>query len=244
LKETTVDRSKGGVSISGCDVDSALAAYWDPPTQSAFEKLLPVTDKRVLIVGCGTNPIIQTFLSRGASVVALDLSPQALRFSRSAHPGANFLLADAQRLPLPAGVFDITWSVSTLQYMDSVEAVVSGCRNALRPGGRSVFIENLSRNPAARVDRLRRKVLKCTEQPTMRIRSHLETSSKQLFDGYYRNVEFRVWHSWTTLLFPIADSALPGTALVRSMIRKVAHPSSCTDWRARYGWIAEVVAIS
>jgi SAM-dependent methyltransferase len=230
------------LSISGCPIQSALSAYWDAPIQSALSRIIPLADKRILVVGCGTNPIIETFLSCGAHVVGIDLSPEALRSSACAHPKADFLNADAQRLPLADASFDVTWSVSTLQYMDDISAVVRGCRNVLKSGGQSVFLENLYGNPAARFDRYRRKICKCPEQSTMRIRRHLDTSSNQLFKNYYRVVEFRVWHDWTPFLYPFVDSSLPGTALARSLIRRVARPRFWSAWRSRYGWIAEVFA--
>ena len=243
VRETS-DSSGRQLSISGSPVGSALATFWDGPIGSAFDKLHPLKGKRVLVVGCGTNAILQTFLLHGAAVIALDLDPHALQFSRKAYPGANFLLADAQRLPMADQSFDITWSVSTFQYMDDIEAVIRGCRRALKPGGCSVFIENLYGNPAARCDRQRRRLLNCPQRPTMRIRRHIGLSSKDLFERYYPNVDFQVWHDWTTFLFPFADSKRSYSNSVRAFIRQVSCPRPCTAWRSKYGWIAEIIAHS
>jgi SAM-dependent methyltransferase len=90
-------------------------------------------------------------------------------------------------MPVKDGSFDVTLSVSTLQYMP-IARVVEGCRRALRPGGVAVFVENLAGNPIARMDRLRRRVLRIPEPPPMRIRNHLSLREIALFKSHFSDV--------------------------------------------------------
>jgi ubiquinone/menaquinone biosynthesis C-methylase UbiE len=66
--------------------------------------------KRILEVGCGSGGVLLEFLGYGAeadALVGIDLLPDRLSDGKRRLPGLNFACADGQRLPFPAGQFDL-----------------------------------------------------------------------------------------------------------------------------------------
>ncbi len=112
----------------------------------AIGTLFPEPGEDVLDVGCGTG---QTLLQLAAmvgpsgSVVGLDIAPRLLAIAReraAAHPNISFIEADAQTVRLPAAGFDAIYSrFGVMAFADPV-AAFSNLRNALRFGGRLVFV--------------------------------------------------------------------------------------------------------
>jgi SAM-dependent methyltransferase len=144
-------------------------------------------------------------------------------------------------MPVAAATFDVTVSVSTLQYMPIPE-VVENCRRALRPGGVSVFIENLAGNPVAKVDRLRRRVLRIPEPPTMRIRRHLELGDLTFFRRVFNGVTAEVWYDWSTVLLPFLAAPPLVRRVVAAAVLRTGRATPTSAWRARFGWIVSIEA--
>lgn len=90
----------------------------------------------VLDVGCGAGKNAAWLSERGARVVALDASRQGLSLARGR--GLRALLrADANRLPLASGAFDLVLSVDLLE-CSAVDqrCAVNEMARVVRPGGR------------------------------------------------------------------------------------------------------------
>jgi SAM-dependent methyltransferase len=222
-------------------VSAPWTLFWDRPVRLALSGITSVETKRILVVGCGDSPVAAELVRRGARVVAFDLSASALAAAGSTAPGPWYIQADAAHMPVRDGGFDVTLSISTLQYMP-ISRVVEGCRRALRPGGIAVFVENLAGNPVAKMDRLRRRILRTPEPPTMRIRRHLSLREISLFRSHFADVTAHVWYDWSTVLLPLVGIGPTVRRVVQSVVWRTARPVSISEWRSRFGWIISIAA--
>jgi SAM-dependent methyltransferase len=197
---------------------AAWTVYWDKPLRSMLTRLSPIEGARILVVGCGDGPLAASLVRRGAEVVAFDLSHPALANAAATDPGPLYLQADASNIPVKEAAFDFTLSISTLQYMP-IGQVIKNCRRALRPGGVALFVENLAGNPSAKVDRLRRRVFRIREPPTMHIRRHLSLRDLATFETEFSHLTAHAWYDWSTILLPLLRVPLIARK-VESVVRR------------------------
>lgn len=72
--------------------------------------LMPLHDKRILDVGCGSGGWLLTLAQFGAAMRAaygIDVDEPRLSRSRARNPGLHLLAADASELPFPSASFDL-----------------------------------------------------------------------------------------------------------------------------------------
>jgi SAM-dependent methyltransferase len=92
---------------------------------------------RVLEVGCGTgNYIAPVHEQTGAECVGVDPSREMLAVARARSSGVEFLSGIAEALPVPAGSFDLVFSIDVLHHVGDVRSAVVESARALRSGGR------------------------------------------------------------------------------------------------------------
>ena len=104
--------------------------YGRPSAQSQPHSL------SILDVGCGTGAMSARLVKWG-DVVSADFSPLALEFSR--RRGLKHLLgADAMRLPLASGRFDIITVMDVLEHLPDDQAAMCEFFRVLKPGGRVI----------------------------------------------------------------------------------------------------------
>ena len=119
---------------------------WCPEglTESAVGLLGPVSGRRVLEVGCGSAPCARWLVTRGAEVVGVDLSRGMLRHAvdaaRRTGIAVPLVLADATRLPVASGSFDLACSsFGAVVFVEDSARLLAEVARVLRPGGRWVF---------------------------------------------------------------------------------------------------------
>jgi SAM-dependent methyltransferase len=105
-----------------------------------------VTGRDMLEVGSGAAQCARWLTTRGARVVASDLSGGMLAQARrlQARPGsprpAGLVQADARRLPFADAAFDLAFSAyGAVPFVADPERVIAEVARVLRPGGRWVF---------------------------------------------------------------------------------------------------------
>lgn len=103
-----------------------------------------VAGRRVLEVGCGAAQCARWLATRGARVVALDLSAgqlaHARRLAAATGVAVPLVQAGAERLPFPAGRFDAACSAyGAVPFVTDSAEVMREVARVLRPGGRWVF---------------------------------------------------------------------------------------------------------
>jgi SAM-dependent methyltransferase len=94
---------------------------------------------RFMEVGCGSARTLHFLNERlpASLCYALDKSPEAIKVVRQISPGFICLVADAGRLPLTGGLFDITFSIGLIEHFERTTAAQMVCEmvRVTRPQG-------------------------------------------------------------------------------------------------------------
>lgn len=104
-------------------------------------------------IGCGPGTAARRAARLGASVVGIDPAPVMLRFARrlsrrSSH-AVRYVEGSAETLPLSDSSVSVVWSIACVHHWADLDAGLREARRVLKPGGRLVAIERLTR-PGAR----------------------------------------------------------------------------------------------
>jgi ubiquinone/menaquinone biosynthesis C-methylase UbiE len=107
---------------------------------------------RLLEIGCGGGLLLRGALAAGAAATGIDHSEEMVQLARERAPGAEVVLASAERLPFAQQTFTaVAMSVVFFFFNDPVQALRE-CRRVMRLGGRlAVFTTgpDLRGTPAA-----------------------------------------------------------------------------------------------
>ena len=157
---------KGPFNIHGIDIDTEWRSdlKWD----RLRNEITPLTDRRILDVGCGNGYYALRMLGDGARfVVGID---PTLLFVFQFFAVNHFLAAEAvhvlplrlQELPDAQNFFDTTFSMGVLYHQQDPLEHLAQVRKTLRPGGELVLetliipgAESLVREPEDRYARMR-----------------------------------------------------------------------------------------
>ncbi len=125
-------RASGGAQVSGL--------YAGMLTRAGLKN-----GERVLDLGTGRGDLLPAAIRMGAAeAVGIDYSPAAIELAQTTleqagnPPGARAALADARRLPVDDGVFDLVTMLDVVEHLTAAELAdsLAQARRALRPGGR------------------------------------------------------------------------------------------------------------
>lgn len=101
----------------------------------------PLTDAKVLEIGCGTGAVLRDFLRFGvqpANAVGIDIDSDALAIARARNPGIDFRTADAAELPNSDESFDLVLAFTLFTSIPDGSkraAVAREVQRVLRPRG-------------------------------------------------------------------------------------------------------------
>jgi demethylmenaquinone methyltransferase/2-methoxy-6-polyprenyl-1,4-benzoquinol methylase len=125
----------------------------------------PAAGDRALDLATGTGDIAFAVASRGAAVVALDITPRMIELARTKIPPARpaspafpaspappaFVVGDMLALPFPTASFDIVTAGYGLRNVPNLDLAIDEIHRVLRPGGRFVSLDfNRPRNAIVR----------------------------------------------------------------------------------------------
>src|SRR5215813_3969951 len=132
----------------------AMRAGRGPVARAIISEARLTAADRAVDVGCGPGTAVREAARHGVSVTGIDPSPVALRFARvltraGADARITWMLASAERLPLPDGSATVLWSISSMHHWDDQATGLAEVRRVLAPGGRVLLAERLIR-PGAR----------------------------------------------------------------------------------------------
>jgi ubiquinone/menaquinone biosynthesis C-methylase UbiE len=104
--------------------------------EAILEALVLGEGDRLLEIGCGGGLLLRDAAATGASVTGIDHSEEMVALARANAPGAEIVLASAERLPFADGAFTaIAMSVVFFFFADPVGVLCEGLRVAA-PGAR------------------------------------------------------------------------------------------------------------
>ena len=97
--------------------------------------LAPRAGEHILDLGCGDGALSVDLMAAGAIVVGVDSGADMIAAARTL--GVDARVGDGEALTFDA-VFDAVFSNAALHWMRDADAVISGVKRALKPGGRFV----------------------------------------------------------------------------------------------------------
>jgi ubiquinone/menaquinone biosynthesis C-methylase UbiE len=100
-------------------------------------------------IGCGPGTAARRAARAGATVVGIDPAPVMLRLARfltrASAQAVRYTEGSAEALPLPDSSVSVVWSIASVHHWADLDAGLHEARRVLKPGGRLVAIERLSR---------------------------------------------------------------------------------------------------
>jgi ubiquinone/menaquinone biosynthesis C-methylase UbiE len=142
--------------------------YWQPANLFIYQSrerallsllreagLLPLTERRVLDVGCGDGSVLRDMLRYDATaehLTGIDLLPERVERARELTPGARVELGDARELPFADASQDLVLAFTMLTSVLDARArrkVASEMARVVKPGG-VVLVYDFWTNPTNR----------------------------------------------------------------------------------------------
>ena len=147
----------------------ALAArWWDPTSEfkplhdinplrlNHIDKLVGLSGKRVIDIGCGGGILAESMALKGASVVGIDLSEKPLKvaelhkletLSTGKTLALDYRLTSAEDIAAAEpGQFDCVACMEMLEHVPDPASTIRACAALAKPGG-WLFFSTINRNP-------------------------------------------------------------------------------------------------
>jgi ubiquinone/menaquinone biosynthesis C-methylase UbiE len=114
---------------------------------------LPLQEKRVLDIGCGSGAVLASLTDLGAqprNLYGIDLLPDRIEAARQAYPGICFICGNAESLDFPDAHFDLVLLFTVLSSILDNRMAHNVAREAcrvLKPGGAVLWYDFRYNNP-------------------------------------------------------------------------------------------------
>jgi SAM-dependent methyltransferase len=101
---------------------------------------------RMLDIGCGPLGSLE-WADDAASRIGLDPLADSYRGLGIAAQAMQYVAALAERMPFPAGTFDVVSSFNSLDHVDDLDATVAEVKRVLAPGGSFLLLVEVNHPP-------------------------------------------------------------------------------------------------
>ena len=118
----------------------------------AQERLGPLSDRRLLDLGCGVGLMHQHLGRAFGSITGTDLDDDAVDAARSSNPSVQYERFDGKRLPFADESFDAVSATNVLHHVPPCDryALLEEVSRVIRPGGVCLIAEHNPLNPVTR----------------------------------------------------------------------------------------------
>ena len=108
-----------------------------------MESMLPdLSDKKILMLGCGTGDECKLLIEHGASsnnIIGIDISEASIEIAKKTYPDIEFIVDDINNLPFLGNYFDFVYSSLSVHYSETPEKVYSEVYRVLKREGEFLF---------------------------------------------------------------------------------------------------------
>jgi len=121
---------------------SAVGQMCDRLEKKAFDRLLGshTGNKQFLEIGCGTGHWSRYFSEKGFEVTGIDISEKMVETANKKNiPNCHFQVADGQNLSFFDNSFDVAAAITTLEFSENPEKIISEMARCVKPKGRLLF---------------------------------------------------------------------------------------------------------
>lgn len=137
--------------------------WWDPDSEfkplhdinplrlNYINRIVPLSGKTALDVGCGGGILAEGMAALGAQVTGIDLGDKALQVAKL-HLLESGLQVDYRKIAVESlaaeqpGHYDVVTCMELLEHVPDPGSIVRACAQLVKPGGH-VFFSTLNRNP-------------------------------------------------------------------------------------------------
>jgi SAM-dependent methyltransferase len=201
------------------DGDRAAAKKYYSVTRASSARLDEIITRvpagaRALELGCGVTNHTELLAARGLDVVAIDLSPVAVReMDRRLHDAgltdrASAEVMNAEELAFAGRSFDLVVGTGILHHLDLARAYPELAR-VLRAGGVAAFVEPLGANPLINLYRRLTPAMRTPEEHP------LVDADFDLARQMFRIVEVDYFHAFSLAAVPLRGTRSFDAALGR-----------------------------
>ena len=138
------------------------AKYWDSFEKHNLDRLIEgAKGKKVLDAGAGTGRLALRLHNAGATVTALDMSPEMLNTIRRKKPAIETVEGDMEAMPFGDSSFDMVFSSLAMVHLKRVDRFLEECYRMLKDDGVAVVVNVHYRKPLMLVDKQGKFIIQC-----------------------------------------------------------------------------------
>jgi SAM-dependent methyltransferase len=220
---------------SGHETRQAARKYYSvfAEARAAYlERILAgVGGRRVLEYGCGPGGYAARLAKHGARVVAIDISPEAIRRARGRirkSLDVELFEMNAEAMDFPDEDFDLVCGTGILHHLDLGRAF-NEVHRVLKPDGRALFLEPLGHNPVINAYRRRTPEMRSVDEHPLLM------SDFGMARDSFSHVELTFFNLLTLLAVPLRARPIFGRA-VDLLSRSDRALMRVAPFSKRYAW--------